>query len=170
MIVKEIIYNEDNLKDSDINNVVERAKAIIVNSKEEILLGYGNNNYQIIGGHKEENETYKDCLIREVKEETGITINDFDEKVILTIKYYCKDYPSKSVNTLFKADYYAIRTDQKPDINLINLTENEKEGLFEFKYISKDNVINELIKTFDVCKNKNTLKDTIHALTQYLYE
>lgn len=39
--MKEIIYNEDNLKDSDINNVVERAKAIIVNSKGEILLGYG---------------------------------------------------------------------------------------------------------------------------------
>ena len=39
--MKEIIYNEDNLNVNDINNVVERAKAIIVNSKGEILLGYG---------------------------------------------------------------------------------------------------------------------------------
>ena len=168
--VKEIIYNEDNLKDSDINNVVERAKAIIVNSKDEILLGYGNNNYQIIGGHKEKGETYKDCLIREIKEETGIIIDDFDEKVILTIKYYCKNYPSKNLNTLFNANYYVIKTNQKPNMKLINLTENEKEGMFEFKYINKNNVINELVKTFDTCKNKNTLKDTIHALTQYLYE
>lgn len=168
--MKEIIYNEDNLKDSDINNVVERAKAIIVNSKGEILLGYGNNNYQIIGGHAEEDETYKDCLIREIKEETGITIDNFDEKVILTIKYYCKDYPSKNVNTLFNANYYVIKTEQKPDLNLINLTKNEKEGSFKFKYISKESVINELVKTFDTCKNKNTLKDTIHALIEYLYE
>lgn len=168
--MKEIIYNEDNLKDSDINNVVERAKAIIVNSKDEILLGYGNNNYQIIGGHKEKGETYKDCLIREIKEETGIIIDDFDEKVILTIKYYCKNYPSKNLNTLFNANYYVIKTNQKPNMKLINLTENEKEGMFEFKYINKNNVINELVKTFDTCKNKNTLKDTIHALTQYLYE
>lgn len=168
--MKEIIYNEDNLKDSDINNVVERAKAIIVNSNGEILLGYGNNNYQIIGGHAEEDETYKDCLIREIKEETGITIDNFDEKVILTIKYYCKDYPSKNVNTLFNANYYVIKTEQKPDLNLINLTENEKEGMFEFKYINKNDVINELVKTFDTCKNKNTLKDTIHALIEYLYE
>lgn len=167
--MKEIIYNEDNLKDSDINNVVERAKAIIVNSNGEILLGYGNNNYQIIGGHVEEDETDKDCLIREMKEETGITIDDFDEKVILTIKYYCKDYPSKNVNTLFKANYYVIKTDQKANMNLINLTKNEKEGSFKFKYISKESVINELIKTFDACKNKNTLKDTIYALVEYLY-
>lgn len=168
--MKEIIYNNDNLNVNDINNVVERAKAIIVNSKGEILLGYGHNNYQIIGGHKENNETYKDCLIREVKEETGITIDDFDEKVILTIKYYCKDYPSKNLNTLFNANYYVIKTDQKPNMNLINLTENEKEGMFEFKYINKNNVINELVKTFDTCKNTNTLKDTIYALIEYLYE
>ena len=168
--MKEIIYNEDNLKDSDINNVVERAKAIIVNSKDEILLGYGNNNYQIIGGHKEKGETYKDCLIREIKEETGIIIDDFDEKLVLTIKYYCKNYPSKNLNTLFNANYYVIKADQKPNMDLINLTKNEKEGMFEFKYINKNNVINELVKTFDTCKNKNTLKDTIHVLTQYLYE
>ena len=168
--MKEIIYNNDNLNVNDINNVVKRAKAIIVNSKGEILLGCGHNNYQIIGGHVEENETYKDCLIREVKEETGITIDDFDEKVILTIKYYCKDYPSKNLNTLFNANYYVIKTDQKPNMNLINLTENEKEGMFEFKYISKNDVINELVKTFDTCKNKNTLKDTIYALIEYLYE
>lgn len=168
--MKEIIYNEDNLKDSDINNVIERAKAIIVNSKGEILLGYGNNNYQIIGGHVEENETYKNCLIREVKEETGITIDDFDDKPFLTIKYYCKDYPSKNLNTLFNANYYVIKTDQKPNMDLINLTENEKEGMFEFKYINKNNVLNELVKTFNTCKNKNTLKDTIYALIEYLYE
>ncbi len=168
--MKEIIYNEDNLNVNDINNVVERAKAIIVNSKGEILLGYGNNNYQIIGGHKENNETYKDCLIREVKEETGITIDDFDEKAILTIKYYCKNYPSKNLNTLFNANYYVIKTDQKPNMNLVNLTENEKEGMFEFKYINKNDVINELVKTFNTCKNKNTLKDTIYALIEYLYE
>lgn len=105
-----------------------------------------------------------------MKEETGITIDDFDEKVILTIKYYCKDYPSKNVNTLFKANYYVIKTDQKANMNLINLTKNEKEGSFKFKYISKESVINELIKTFDACKNKNTLKDTIYALIEYLYE
>ena len=55
-------------------------------------------------------------------------------------------------------------------MNLVNLTENEKEGMFEFKYINKNDVINELVKTFNTCKNKNTLKDTIYALIEYLYE
>lgn len=72
--MKEIIYNENNLKDSDINKVVKRAKALIINSNDEILLGYGDRNYQLPGGHLEDNETYDECLFREIKEETGINI------------------------------------------------------------------------------------------------
>ena len=168
--MKEIIYNSDNLSKDDINNVVKRAKALIVNSNDDILLGYGNNNYQIIGGHVEANETYEECLIREVREETGIIIKEIDEKPFLNIKYYCKGYPSKNTNTLFDAYYYVIKTDEKPDLKNANLTENEKEGMFEFKFINKDNAISELVKTFNICKNKNTLKDTINVIMEYLFK
>ena len=87
--MKEIIYNEDNLNVNDINNVVERAKAIIVNSKGEILLGYGNNNYQIIGGHKENNETYKDCpsyqMLRIV---IPVVVDGEDENIIDDFEFF----------------------------------------------------------------------------------
>ena len=36
--MREIIHNNDNLQESDINKVVERAKIILVNSKDEITL------------------------------------------------------------------------------------------------------------------------------------
>lgn len=56
--MKKIFYNEDNLNEKDINNSVKRAKLLIINSNNEILLGYGHNTYQIIGDHIEDNELH----------------------------------------------------------------------------------------------------------------
>jgi diaminopimelate decarboxylase len=36
--MKEIIYNENNLKDEEISEWVKRAKVLVVNSKDEIIL------------------------------------------------------------------------------------------------------------------------------------
>lgn len=56
--MKKIFYNEDNLNEKDINNSVKRAKLLIINSNNEILLGYGHNTYQIIGDRIEDNELH----------------------------------------------------------------------------------------------------------------
>lgn len=37
--MKEIIYNKDNLKDNELDETVIRIKAVIINNKDEILLG-----------------------------------------------------------------------------------------------------------------------------------
>ncbi len=63
--------------------------AVIVLIKDnQILLsrryntGYQDGNYCLVGGHLEENETVKGCIIREAKEEIGITLLPEDLKVI----------------------------------------------------------------------------------------
>ena len=40
-----------------------------------------------VGGHFEEMESPEDCLIREVREETGYELVDFDFRVIVTFVY-----------------------------------------------------------------------------------
>lgn len=166
--MKKVFYNEDNLNEKDINNSIKRAKMLIVNSNNEILLGYGHNTYQMVGGHLEDNESYDECIVREVKEETGIELPLEKREPFLQIVYYCKDYPKEKLNSEYIINYYSINSDLKPDIDKIDLTENEKEGLFEFRYVSLDNVLDELNDNLEVCKNKNTVKDTIKAITIYL--
>ena len=85
--MKEIIYNYDLLEDKDINNEVARVKALIINSNNEILFGYADKTYQLVGGHVEKEETLMECLSREIKEESGIEIKFDNLMPFLKIKY-----------------------------------------------------------------------------------
>ena len=55
--MKESIYNYDNLKLEDVDEVIVRTKALLINSSNEILLGYSHHTYQFPGGHLEEGES-----------------------------------------------------------------------------------------------------------------
>ena len=73
--MKKIIINDYNLKDEDITEVVKRVKVFLINSNNEILLGYCNHEYQCPGGHVYKNEDLITAINREIKEETGIVLN-----------------------------------------------------------------------------------------------
>ena len=45
--MKQIITNKYNLTDSDMTEVVKRVKVLLVNSNNDVLLGYSHNNYQL---------------------------------------------------------------------------------------------------------------------------
>ena len=91
---KKQYYNYDYLNDEDITEVVIRTKALIINNKN-IILGNENNIYQFPGGHLEENETFEECLKREVLEETGIEIDDDEIKIpFMKVTYLNKDWPA----------------------------------------------------------------------------
>ena len=85
--MKEIVFNHDNLEESDIDEVVVRTKALLINDKEEITLGYSHKTYQFPGGHLEENESLEECLIRELKEESGIDLFNDNSKVLKKINF-----------------------------------------------------------------------------------
>ena len=81
--MKEIIYNYNFLNEEDINRTVVRIKAVLENKNGEILLCYSSNNYHLPGGHLEEEESYEECLVREIKEETGIDIEKKERNLTL---------------------------------------------------------------------------------------
>ncbi len=166
--MKEIIYNYDNLNNDDITNIIKRAKAVIVNSDDELLFGYVDKTYQFVGGHLEHGETLEECLSRELMEESGLDIK-FDKLTpFLLIKYYSKDYPEKGVNTLTTNNYYIVKTDLKPNVEKRSLTDYETKWGYELRYIKKSDVLKELEKGLKTAKKQNPVLDTIEAIKEYL--
>ncbi len=143
--MKEIIINKNNLSENDITEIVKRVKVLIINSNNEILLGYSHNEYQFPGGHIEENESFNQAINREIQEETGIKLNIKNIEPFVISKGYYKDWPQNGKNRKVEIYYYEIRTDQKPDLNNTSYTENEKNGNFELRYIPLDEVENEIM-------------------------
>lgn len=166
--IKEIIYNEDNLSMKDINDIVKRAKLLIMNSKNEILLCHCENDYFFLGGHLEKNESDNTCLKREILEETGVNINLKDIDHILTIKYFNKNYHSKGMNTLTIANYYSCKYDLIPNIKKVSLTKEEEIGNFKIEYINSKKVLKILKKSLKYTINKNVTEDTILVLSKFL--
>ena len=166
--MKNIVYNSNNLQEKDINKVTRRAKAIIVNDKHEILWACVNHNHHLPGGHLEENESYDECLVREIKEELGVDIPLEKREPLIVITYYNKDYPEKGDNTKTVVQFYEVKENITPNLNNINLTEDEKEGNFELKYIKEDEVLDFLKDSLKLCTRKPVVLDTIAVLEEYL--
>ena len=167
--MESIIYNPNNLNESDINNIVRRAKLLIINSNDEILFANSiNNDYFFVGGRVEENETFDECIVREMLEETGIEMPLENRIPFFTITYMTKDYPSKGINRKTVANYYVINCDIKPNLSNTNLTEEEKSWGFGLEYINKDKALEKISESLKICKNKNAVSDTLEALKAFL--
>jgi len=142
--MKQIITNKYNLTDSDMTEVVKRVKVLLVNSNSEVLLGYSHNNYQFPGGHVEDDETLIQTVNREVLEETGIELNVTNIKPFACAIGYYKDWPAEGKNRKIEIYYYEIKTDEEPNLENTEYTENEKDGNFELRYIPLSDVENVL--------------------------
>lgn len=144
--MKEIITNKYNLTEEDMTEVVKRVKILLVNSNDEILLGYSHHNYQFPGGHVEENEELIDTVNREILEETGMDLKLTDLEPFARNLGYYKDWPEEGKNRKIEIYYYEVKTDEKPNLDNTSYTESEKDGGFELRYIPLSNVEEELKK------------------------
>ncbi len=167
--MKEIIYNYDNLKNDDITEIVIRTKALLING-ENIFIGNSNDVFQFPGGHLEDNESFNDCLKREIMEETGIKIEDKDiGKLFMKVTYMNKDWPEKDKNRKAEIYYYIVKTNKYPDLTKTNYTENEKKNNFKVDILPLKDAIN-IIET-NIPKNemnKVISPDMIEAIKEYL--
>jgi len=166
--MKKIIYNEHNLEDSEINNIVKRAKIILINKNDEILLANSKNNYYLVGGHVDNNETDIETLKRETLEETGIDLNIKKLNPFFTIIYKTKDYPEKNINSEHIANYYYLKLDEKINYNKIHLTEEEIKGNFKVEYIHINNILKVLNDSLSIATRPGVVRDTIIVIEEFI--
>lgn len=163
-----IIYNEDNLNNKDINWIETRLKALLINSKNEILIGYSYDTYQFIGGHLEDGEDIIKGLVREVEEESGIDISNEEIIPFFYREKYIKDYPTPNTNSCYQYYYFVVRTDQKPNLDKVNYTEAELIGKFELRYIPLSNLEQELEDNKKISeKTKIVQEENLEAIKIY---
>jgi 8-oxo-dGTP pyrophosphatase MutT (NUDIX family) len=81
----------DNLKKKDQSQHRYRSSRAIIKKDQSILLLYSKklDYYMLPGGRIEEGESPKECVVREVKEETGFQVNALAETLV--IKEYFDD-------------------------------------------------------------------------------
>lgn len=163
--VNQVIHNEDNLTLNDANKVTRRAKLIVENNNDEILICHMGVKFFLIGGHIDNDESDEQCLTREVAEESGVTLNFSNILPIASSNYINKDYPKEGTITYTNTNYYAIKYDLVPNIEMQNLTEEEIKENFKLMYIPKNEVINFLENNKEI---NATLSDTIMAIKVYL--
>ena len=135
--MKEIVINDYQLKDEDISEKVVRVKALIINSQGKIILAHNNNTYQLPGGHLEENETTDQCIIREIKEETGISL-EVKEGPFLCITTYDNNYFNSGRKVLNSIYYYRFFTDEVPNFEETRYDSLELESDFNLFYLNFD--------------------------------
>ncbi len=138
--MKELIIDNDNIKNKKIDEEVTRVKALIVNNKNEILLVHCYNEYQFPGGHLENNESNEVGLLREIKEETGIKTKIEDYSYFMTIKNYNKNYREKGVNRCNKIIYYVLNKSYDINLENANFSDYEKKGNFRLEWVSLNKV------------------------------
>lgn len=132
--MREIIINDNNLKDEDISEKVIRVKGLMINSKGKILLAHNNNTYQFPGGHLEKDENIDDCIVREIKEETGIDL-EVEEGPFLCIKTYDNNYFNTGRKVLNCIYYYRFFTDEMPNFKETHYDELELATDFNLYYV-----------------------------------
>jgi len=112
------------------------ATTLVFNNRKELLLNLrtDTNTWGIPGGSMELYETIEETAIRELKEETGISVDELELVTILSGKEYYFEYPNGdkmcTVIVLFKVLSY---------VGEINVSDNESKQL---KFFSLDNLPN----------------------------
>ena len=149
--MKKIIINDNKLDDSDIDYSVVRVKAFVVNDEGKIILAHNNGTFQFPGGHVEEGEDQKECLIREIREEVGIENFNVEDAFLKIVTYDSHYFNTGSVvlNTIY---YFKVTTDDEPDEEKTNYDLVEASTPFKLFFVDAeklDEFLDSEIENFD---------------------
>ncbi|MCF7924143.1 MAG: NUDIX hydrolase [Candidatus Izimaplasma sp.] len=123
----------DDIKKNDINNrVFHSSRAIIVKNNQVLLLYSSQLNYYMLpGGRIENSETPEECIVREVKEETGYEVV-IDQKTLIIKEYY--------QDSTWESHFFKVLISESKR-KKINLTQEEIDLKITYKWFDFDEAL-----------------------------
>lgn len=126
--MKEIINNKENLQEDQVDIKKEKARALIVDSNDKIIVCEYCGAFLLPGGKVEKGESPIKGLKRELKEELGLEFSDKEIIPFLKMIDYQKNYITRKgnrKNRKITTNFFVINSDLKIDLNNINPTAEE---------------------------------------------
>ena len=125
-MVEILKYNDDNLRDDEIDEVVLRVKAFVISSKNNVLIGRDDEGYKLLETTVDADEDIVTKLKNYIYFETGIALDVKDSiEPFYEVRYYNKDYKGTGINRLNDTIYFLIKSDKLPNYKKLKLTPEE---------------------------------------------
>ena len=90
-----LIINDEGLAKNEIDEMNQKARALLIDDDNNILIAYYGGVYLLPGGKIDNNETPIQAIIRELLEETGTYYTEQDFEFLTTIQSFQKNYPKE---------------------------------------------------------------------------
>lgn len=137
-MIEIIKYNDDDLKDNEIDEVVTRVRAFIVSSKNNMIVGFNDEGFQLMGGYVGEGEDLVESLKNIIYNESGIELDSKDAiEPFYEIRHYNRDYKGSGINRMSDLIYFCVKTDKLPNHKKLKLSPRELAEKLPLEVIRK---------------------------------
>lgn len=169
-MVEIVKYNDDNLRDDEIDEVVLRVKAFIVSSKNNMIIGRDNEGYKLLEVSVGADEDIEVALKNGIYLETGIALDGRDIiEPFYEVRYYNRDYKGSGVNRLSDTIYFLIKSDKLPNHKRLKLSMEELAKKLPLELIKRSQFERILTEYIDAEKNilyKTKTKEVLLAFNK----
>ena len=138
----EVIINEANLKNEDINEFSSKARAILIDANNRILIANYGGVFLLPGGKVDEGETPREGVARELSEELGKEYDIAELDFFVTLNHYQKDYPKREgeIHNRLVQTHVFIGPYKGTNQETRKLTEKEKKADFRLEIVLLDDL------------------------------
>ncbi|MGI2262262.1 NUDIX domain-containing protein [Candidatus Cardinium hertigii] len=127
------------------------ARALIVQNRKLLLVSNDYNLWYTPGGHLNPNETLSECMVREVKEETGIDVKP--NQIVYVSDFFDKKYNVHKVEIYFSAE---ISVDKIPQNWLDQDGPVKISKFFNVKALKDIHVVRTFL-ALSICSNQDLI-------------